>query len=52
MPKQTFCRKCYYRLPQSLRTRLYNRFGEGYEEAYAEAVKRLGNEDKANLLNP
>ncbi|MCA9270504.1 MAG: hypothetical protein KDA41_18610 [Planctomycetales bacterium] len=39
--RQTFCRRCWYRLPLPLRGRLYSRFGSGYEEAYAEAVELL-----------
>lgn len=40
--RQTFCGRCYYRLPRLLRQRLYQRFGEGYEAAYTEAVDVLG----------
>lgn len=36
-PKRTFCRKCYYRLPERLRVALYRRIGEGYEQARDEA---------------
>jgi hypothetical protein len=38
---QTFCRKDYYALPPKMRQALYNRIGEGYEEAYQEARKYL-----------
>lgn len=38
---QTFCKACYYALPTKLRRALYRRVGEGYEEAYAEAVNFL-----------
>ena len=41
-PKQTFCRKCYYSLPEEMRRALYQRMGEGYEEAYFRACARLG----------
>lgn len=34
----TFCLKCYYSLPKPLRAALYQRVGEGYEQAYEEAV--------------
>lgn len=44
-PKQTFCRRCYMRLPVKLQRALYNRVGEGYEEAYTESVEWF---DKAN----
>jgi ribosomal protein L40E len=40
-PRQTFCRACYYRLPSWQRSALYRLFGEGYEEAYREAVATL-----------
>lgn len=34
---QTFCRQDYYKLPPKMRTALYSRFADGYEEAYTEA---------------
>jgi hypothetical protein len=34
-----FCRRCYYRLPAPMRQALWQRFGEGFEEAF-EAAKR------------
>jgi hypothetical protein len=34
---QTFCRPHYSSLPPGLRSALYQRFGEGYEEAYTTA---------------
>ena len=37
----SFCVECCFELPASMRRALYRRFGEGYEEAYAAAVKRL-----------
>ena len=37
----TFCFRCYRRLPPGNRQALYYPFGEGYEEAYAEAVELL-----------
>jgi hypothetical protein len=33
-----FCRSCYYRLPVTMRQALWQRFGEGFEEAF-EAAK-------------
>jgi len=39
--KQTFCRRCYYRLPVALRNALYREMGHGYEEAYDQAVAFL-----------
>ena len=40
----TFCSGCYYQLPPEMRRALYQRIGEGYEEAYenAAAVLRTG----------
>lgn len=35
VPKQTFCRFCYGKLPRKLQRELYRMVGEGYEEAYA-----------------
>lgn len=29
-----FCEKCFHRLPALLRSALYKRFGEGFEQAY------------------
>lgn len=40
-PQRTFCRQCYFILPQAMRTRLYDRVGEGYELAYRNAVEHL-----------
>lgn len=37
-----FCYKCYFKLPADLRKRLYDKIGDGYEEAYDEAIKYLG----------
>ena len=36
-PKMSHCGKCYWRLPKQMRTDLYKRFGEGYEEAFTAA---------------
>lgn len=33
-----FCTACYYRLPRALRRSLYQRFGEGFEEAYRVSI--------------
>lgn len=40
-PKQTFCRSCYFSLPEPMRAALYDRIGEGYEQAYGNAVAHL-----------
>jgi hypothetical protein len=39
--RQSFCREHYYELPQALRQRLTRNFGEGYEEAYRDALEVL-----------
>ena len=41
--RQTFCHSCYYALMPSQRQALYQRIGEGYEQAYAAAEMRLDN---------
>ena len=38
---QTFCAGCYYKLPGEMRRALYRRMGDGYEDAYSAAAKRL-----------
>jgi hypothetical protein len=43
---QTFCGGCYHALPLPARTALYRRVGEGYEEAYAAAVRILDSIDE------
>lgn len=45
--RQTFCRACYFKLPGRVRASLYNRVGEGYEEAYANAVEFLDRQPEA-----
>jgi len=40
-PKKTFCYSCYKKLPHDLQIDLYNRMGDGYEQAYDAAVKWL-----------
>jgi hypothetical protein len=42
--RQTFCRSCYFALPNSLRYPLYRRMGEGYEEAFAAALRWIRGE--------
>jgi len=37
----SFCYNCYSSLPNDLQKRLYNRFGNGYEEAYEESIEHL-----------
>lgn len=43
-PMETLCGSCYYKLPQSNRRALYNRLGQGYEKAYADACNYLDSE--------
>lgn len=40
-PRETFCSSCYFALPRVMRQELYNRVGEGYEEAYKQASDYL-----------
>jgi hypothetical protein len=37
----SFCYNCYSSLPNDLQKSLYSRFGNGYEEAYEEAIEHL-----------
>ena len=41
-PRMSFCQKCYFKLPRPMRNLLYNRIGDGYEEAWESACKELG----------
>jgi hypothetical protein len=43
---QTFCRDCFYALPQQMRDDLYKRMGQGYEEAYQAAVDYLAEQKR------
>jgi hypothetical protein len=40
-PMATFCSNDYFALPKPMRDALYNRIGEGYEEAVSDARKYL-----------
>lgn len=40
-PRQTFCGNCFKRLSPMTKKALYRSFGNGYEEAYVEAVRQL-----------
>jgi len=42
----SFCGPCYFSLPIEMRQALYRRFGEGYEQALAEAKEWLEREQK------
>jgi len=37
----SFCRRCFWRLPQDMRRALYQKIGDGYEFAYKEACQFL-----------
>lgn len=37
----SFCYRCYSALPGDMQKALYRRIGDGYEEAFEEAVKYL-----------
>lgn len=39
---RSFCRGCYYELPQRVRSGLYKKVRQGYEEFYVEALGLLG----------
>jgi len=41
-PGRSFCYRCYHELPEDMRRALYQRIGNGYEEALDDAVKYLG----------
>lgn len=38
---KSFCSTCYFKLSEEMRASLYQRFGQGYEEAFVEAVNFL-----------
>jgi len=40
-PRNTLCYGCYRSLPQPLRTALYNRVNNGYEQAFNDAMLSL-----------
>lgn len=48
-PLRTFCRECYYSLPEPIRKALYKRIGQGYEGAYSEALKYLAAMNRLKL---
>lgn len=37
----SFCYRCYKSLPPQMQRDMYQRMGDGYEEAYDEAIKWL-----------
>ena len=48
---QTFCRPHYSSLPGRMRSMLYQRFGQGYEEAYTAAREWLKDKDHPALTS-
>lgn len=40
-PAQTFCGHCYRKLPRDMRQSLYQRVGQGYEDAVRAAANHL-----------
>jgi hypothetical protein len=36
---QSLCGKCYYKLPKTLQSNLYRKFGDGYEAAFEQALE-------------
>jgi hypothetical protein len=40
-PGMSFCRSCYADLPVNMARALYKRVGQGYEEAFDHAVRKL-----------
>jgi hypothetical protein len=40
-PKMSFCYPCYKSLPNEMQRALYQRLGDGYEDAYEEACQFL-----------
>lgn len=38
---QTFCTPCFFHLPRHMRHALYDKIGEGYEEAYTAALQHV-----------
>jgi hypothetical protein len=43
---QTFCKTCYYSLPEPMRQALYKKIMAGYEEAYQAACDFLDSQKK------
>lgn len=42
-PNNGFCRSCYFSLPKAMQSAMWQRFGEGYEEAHCAASDWLCN---------
>ncbi len=43
-PKRSFCFRCYKALPANIKKGLWSRIGDGYEDAYDEAMNFLSEE--------
>lgn len=41
LDRRSFCPRCYFRLPKTLRLALWRPIGQGYEEALVEALNYL-----------
>jgi hypothetical protein len=46
----SFCGRCYFSLPKSMRSGLYARMGSGYERAFADAREFLSGEIRGMTL--
>lgn len=44
-PRNSFCWPCYRQLSRPLKSALYSRIGEGYEEAFRAALRTLNVDD-------
>ena len=40
-PRRSFCKDCYFRLPQPLHNALWKRLGTGYTRAFNRALEQL-----------
>lgn len=48
MPRNAFCRECFYKLPNAIRKALYSRVGFGFEQAYDLAARTLDEMEAKN----
>jgi hypothetical protein len=47
--RETFCKRCYFLLPNRLRRALYSQWGSGYVEAYVVARNYLKGQFEAKV---
>lgn len=47
--KMSFCRVCFWSLPQDMRRALYRKIGEGYEAAYRAACSHLQGDEEEKI---